>query len=244
MPKINRTPIWFIEDYFKGWNAFEIALLISAVVVPVSLGLIFSSAWIKIVASSSTLIMSLLFAKAKIEGYFVAILSITTFVIVAWGERLFGEVIIQLIFVVPMSVIGFFIWLKDIRINKSTGHRAEIVICKKSAKELSLTAVTLALLGVGFYFILQAFETQFLFVSTLSVVTALGGLYLIARKSYWGPFVFALNDIVQITLWAMVLVTTRDMGFITVLSLPSMLLLNDIYGTIKWRKMYYAQKAA
>ena len=234
----------FFENYFKGWNAFEIALLTSAIVVPITLGLIFDSAWIKIVASSSTLIMGLLFAKAKIEGYFVAVLAITTFVIVAWGERLFGEVIIQLGFVVPVSVIGFFIWLKDIRINKSTGRTAEIVICKKSAKELLLTAIALAVLGVGFYFLLQAFETQFLIVSTLSVATALGGLYFIARKSYWGPFVFALNDIVQIALWTMVLVTTGDMGFITVLALPSMLLLNDIYGTIKWRKMYNAQNTA
>ena len=218
-------------------------MLFVAVAVPLALGLIFSSSWIQIVASSSVAVVVLFFAKAKIEGYFLSLLSVTTFVIVAWDERLFGEVIIQLGIATPIMLVGFVAWLRSIKSNKEKGEAAEISICKTPVKELFIMFAVLAAASVGIYFLLRAFETEILIVSTLSVVVSLGASYLLlVRKSYYGMFGFVLTDIVQITLWSLLLASTGDLALVPMVAMSAILLVLDSYGILNWRKKYKLQQ--
>jgi len=244
MLRRRRANIWFFKNLFKGWNTFEMAMLFVAIFVPVVVGIIFDSTWLQIVASSSTAVVVLFFAKAKVEGYVISVIAISSYVIVAWGERLFGEVIIQLSISTPIVIVGFIAWLRSIKTNKDHGRPAEITIATTSIKELLIVIPILVVAGVGIYFLLLAFDTPFVLVSTISVVFSLAAAYfLLIRKSFFGTFGYVLNDVSQIILWTSVLIVTENFGILPIVIMATILLILDTYAIFTWRKMYKRQRS-
>ena len=88
---------------------------------------------------------------------------------------------------------------------------------------------------VAFYFILKAFDTANLLVSTFSITTSFGAAYLTMRRSPYYALWYAANDIVLIVLWT--LAAIKDISYISVIICFAAFLINDIYGFISWRKM-------
>jgi len=231
----------FIFDYFNSWSKFEIVLLVLAFIVPVTLGVIFQSGLIQIGASSITMIASLLFAKARIEGYLLSLVGMVLFGIVAFNNRLFGEVGTLLFFGFPMLIFGFVSWSKAFK-TETSGKSSNVTIRKSSPKEIMILVTVCGIIGVGLYFLLGAIDTNILLLSTISVVFTVFGTILMARRSHLGTLGFALNDMSNILLWLMI-VLMGDSTAIVMMVQPIMLLVNNIYGVFEWRKMLKIQES-
>ena len=93
----------------------------------------------------------------------------------------------------------------------------------------------------AYYFLLKAFNTENLYVSTFSVVISFIASYLIARRSSRGFIGFIINDITLIVLWG-IPVIQGNLTIIPVLLCPVLLLINDIYGTYNWRRIKQKQR--
>ena len=87
-----------------------------------------------------------------------------------------------------------------------------------------------AAVTAGFYFILRAFHTANLPLSTLSVTTSFLAVYLTFRRSPWYAVAYAANDLVLIGLWLLV----KDYAVAVCFAA---FFLNDGYGFIRWRQM-------
>ena len=96
-------------------------------------------------------------------------------------------------------------------------------------------AVLTVAVTVAFYFILGAFDTANLLVSTFSVTTSFSAAYLMFRRSPYYALFYAANDIVLIVLWT--LAAMKDVSYISVIMCFVTFLANDIYGFVSWRKM-------
>ena len=94
---------------------------------------------------------------------------------------------------------------------------------------------------VAFYFILKAFDTANLLISTFSITTSFGAAYLTMRRSPYYALWYAANDIVLIVLWT--LAAIEDISYVSVIICFVAFLINDIYGFINWRKMEKRQRA-
>ena len=231
----------FISSYFENWSRFECILLTLAVTVPVSLGMIFQSGFIQIGASSITMAASLLFAKARIEGYLLSLAGMVLFCIVAFNNRLFGEVGVSLFFGLPVLIAGFISWSKALK--KGTDNKpAKIQIRKTSSREIAVLALICAALGIGIYFLLESIDTNLLLLSTVSVVLTVFGTILMVRRSHLGTFGFALNDVSNIMLWLMI-VLLGDTTAIVMIVQPALLLVNNTYGVFQWRYMLKEQES-
>ena len=112
----------FISNYFCSWSILECTFLVLAFVAPVTLGVIFKSSLLQISASSVTMIASLLFAKARIEGFVVSLIGMVLFGMVAFNNRLFGEVGVLILFGLPAQIAGFISWAKALN-DKASGTR-------------------------------------------------------------------------------------------------------------------------
>ena len=110
--------------------------------------------------------------------------------------------------------------------------------CNELCGALALTA----LVTIGFYFILDHFETANIIPSTLSVTTTFIAVYLTFRRSPYFALAYAANDIVLIILWA--LAAAEDISYLSVLICFAMFLLNDLYGFTNWKRMEKWQLAA
>jgi nicotinamide riboside transporter PnuC len=86
-----------------------------------------------------------------------------------------------------------------------------------------------------FYFILDAFGTANLLVSTFSITTSFLAVYLTFRRSPYFALAYATNDVVLIILW--ILASLQTIKYLSVVVCFIAFLFNDIYGFISWQRM-------
>ena len=149
-----------------------------------------------------------------------------------------GELITYLGMTAPMALIALNSWLR----NPYQGNRAEVTVNQITPGEMDgMLALTL-LVTVGFYFILDHFETANILPSTLSVSTTFAAVYLTFRRSPYFALAYAANDVVLIVLWT--LAAMENISYLSVLICFVMFLVNDLYGFISWKRMEKRQMAA
>ena len=137
----------------------------------------------------------------------------------------------------PMAVFALISWLK----NPYNGNRSEVKVNQISKNETLIMILLALAVTHAFYFILQAFGTASLVVSTLSVTTSFLAVYLTARRSPYYALAYAANDIVLVILWSVV--ALNDPSAISTLACFAVFLAHDIYGFISWRRMEKRQSA-
>ena len=93
-----------------------------------------------------------------------------------------------------------------------------------------------------FYFILKAFDTANLIVSTISIATSFSASYLMLLRSPFYALAYGMNDVVLIVLW--VLASFEDASYIPMVACFVMFLANDIYGFYNWGRMKKRQEEA
>lgn len=151
--------------------------------------------------------------------------------IISFGFSYYGEVITYVLMTGPMAVYALISWLR----NPYKGNRAEVKVNRLSLREVIMMFVGAAAITVAFYFVLRAFGTANLLISTLSVTTSFIAVYLTARRSPYFALAYAANDVVLIILW--ILASIKNPEYISTIACFAVFLANDIYGFISWRKM-------
>lgn len=183
-------------------------------------------------AASLVGVTSLIFAaKANPVGQALMIIFSLLYGIISFGFSYYGEMITYLGMTMPMSVFSLVSWLK----NPFNGKRSEVRVNRIHRKEVLMRCVLAAVVTAGFYFILKAFGTANLRLSTLSVTTSFVAVYLTFRRSPFYAAGYAANDVVLIILW--ILAARENSGYISVAVCFGAFLVNDLYGLISWKKI-------
>src|SRR5690606_39277227 len=73
-----------------------------------------------------------LIAVGRREGYLLGLYNSLAYAILAYGNGLYGEVYLNLLFFVPTGVIGFFIWRRHTRSEEHTSElqSRENLVCR------------------------------------------------------------------------------------------------------------------
>lgn len=188
-------------------------------------------------AASLVGVTSLIFAaKANPIGQGLMIVFSLLYGIISFGFAYYGEMITYLGMTMPMSVISLISWLR----NPFNGNRSEVKVNRIHRKEVLLMCVLSLVVTAAFYFILKAFGTANLELSTLSVTTSFIAVYLTLRRSPFYAAGYAANDVVLIVLW--VLAARENSAYISVAVCFAAFLVNDLYGFISWRKIEKRQR--
>ena len=225
-----------IKKYFKDWTKFELTFLICGLAISILSSIIFKGTIIDTLYTSLYLITALLMSKGKIECYFVGFISVFFYGIVSYNQGYYGELIITIFLSFPIMVIGIISWLKN-----QDKEDDVVIVNTLPKKEIIIAFASQLILFWIYYFILKAFNTDILVISSISVVTSVLACYFEARRSELSLFCYIANDIVIITLW-IIPVIAGETALISVLVGPILLLINDIYGSYNWRKLKEVQK--
>lgn len=175
-------------------------------------------------------------SKGKVECYFVGFVSVFFYGIVSYNQGYYGELIITAFLTFPIMIIGIISWLRHQDKEEDT-----VIISSLSKKEITIALLSQLVLFWIYYFILKAFNTDLLVISTMSVVTSVLASYFEARRSELSLFCYIANDLVIITLW-LIPIISGQIELISVLVGPILLLINDIYGSYNWRRLKNQQK--
>ncbi|MCL1799032.1 MAG: nicotinamide riboside transporter PnuC [Eggerthellaceae bacterium] len=227
------------RDFLKGWNGFEKGYLLALLVLPAVFTLVFGGTLIGCLSTTLYLFWCLFLAKGKHYANVIGIFAVLLYSYVSFTVRYYGEVVISLAVLLPLIVFGLVSWLRNSRYDEDRGN--VVVVAGMDRKEVGLAAASQVVMGVGYYFVLKAFGTTFLSVSTLSIMASVLATFMLARRNRYAFHVYIFNDVVLVILWGY-MVLAGDAGYAQILLMPAMLLVNDVYATINWSRLKNAQE--
>ena len=176
-------------------------------------------------------------AKGNPMGPFLLIVFNILYGIISFGFAYYGEMITFLGMSAPMSLFSLISWLK----NPYSKGKVEVRVNRLKKKEIIFIFVLTLFMTVAFYFILKAFNTANLIMSTLSVSTSFFAVCLTFRRSVFFPLAYAVNDVVLIIMWIMAAIT--DISYVSVIVCFIVFLINDMNGFFSWLRMQKKQGA-
>ncbi|MCL2846258.1 MAG: nicotinamide riboside transporter PnuC [Firmicutes bacterium] len=220
----------FLREYSRDWRWFEYVMLALGIVVPIGLGIVVGSSVLEILASVFFITGFLLVAKTKVEGFFLAIVGYVLYIIVSFQKGLFGEVIVVGLINIPFAVIAIVSWLSG---DKKKSEELEIQNIRP--RMTTFLILSQLVMGVGYFFMLRAFGTEFLIISVLAMAANVMGDFLVARKNILGPYAYVAYDILTMTLWILVVINGATSAAVIIV-MHSLSLVNDSYGAINWTK--------
>ena len=190
------------SKYFNEWTKLEKILLFGSIVLVSLVGIIFKSDLLTTICSIVGIVTALLLAKGKNLGQIFGLLIVALYSIVSFKNGYYGEVIIYLCIMLPMYIIGIISWFRHQ--NKDTNS---VEVNRITIKEWIIVLFASIVCFIGIYFLLKAFNTNQLFISSLSVIDSLFAVYLGVRRSKYSFYFYVVNDLILILLWGIPVIT-------------------------------------
>ena len=221
----------------KDWSNFEKILLFGSIIIVSIVGIVFKSDVLTVSCSIVGIITALLLAKGKNLGQVFGLLITILYSIVSYKNKYYGEVLIYALLMLPMYVIGIFTW-----INHKSEKTDSVEINSIKKKEWIIVSVISIGVFIGIYYLLKAFNTNELIVSTLSVLASLFAVYLQIRRSKYSFGFYLINDIILMFLWG-IPVLHGNYILVPMLLNPTINFINDTYGFYNWKKTEKIQRS-
>ncbi len=226
-----------MKKFLKYFTWQEWAIWSTSVLVIILSFCIFDRVgYLSLIASLIGITGVMLCGKGNPIGQVLIIVFASLYGIISYSSKLYGEMITYVGMSAPMALLSLISWLK----NPYKGNK-EVKVNTLSKKELPIAIFLTVAVTIAFYFILKAFGTAQLLVSTISVATSFAAVYLTFRRSPYYALAYTCNDIVLIVLWS--LTTMQDISRLSVLICFVVFSVNDFYAFINWLRMKKKQEA-
>ena len=226
-----------LKKSFKSLTVFELVLwLVSCAGVLLS-SLIGDFSVLSLAAPIIGVTALIFIAKGDVLGQLLTLIFSVLYAVVSFRLRYYGEMITYLGMTAPMAALSAVAWLK----NPYERGKSEVRIARLSKTEKIAAPLLAGLVTFVFYFILKALGNASLAVSTVSVTTSFMASYLTYCRSCYYALAYAANDIVLIVLWSVA--SFSDLSYLSMVICFLMFFINDVYGFIKWRRLYKRQNA-
>ncbi|MBI9053861.1 MAG: nicotinamide mononucleotide transporter [Bacteroidales bacterium] len=220
-----------IRNFFNDWDLYEKLWLVISTILIVSLSIYWKDSPIGIIASLAGIWNVVLVAKGKILNYFFGIIAVTTYAFVAYTQKYFGEVMLNMFYFFPMQFIGFYIWRKRTSDKKTEDIKVVYMTNKQRLFWLCITAVA----TITYAYILKRLGGNLPFLDSASTVMSVIAMILMVFVFVEQWILWILVDIVSIFLWA---IAMKNGGTdIAVLIMWIAFLVNAIYGLFNWIKL-------
>lgn len=226
-----------VKNFFKRFNLFDYLLLTIGLLITIIVSIIFKGNIFAILTSLIGIVAVFLNAKGYIVGAILAIIQCLFYAVISFKNALFGEVIIYIALLIPLNIILIFQWIK----NRSVQDKMIVKINKISIKEtLFVFLFGFGVFVVG-YFILKAFNTANLILSTLSITICIVANYFNIRRVKLSFIIFVLNNIIIIVMWFVTAMQSKDLSVLPIIVCCFTNCVSNIYGYFVWTKLYSEQ---
>lgn len=234
MSKIKSSLIKF----FKSFTLFEILFISLSLLSVVVVSVIFKSDALSLAFS----IVAIIAVFALSKGVFIApiynIAMDILYCLQASRQNLYGEIILNAAILVPIQIVSMINW----GINKS--KQGEIQINSIGWKEICIVLSCAVALIVPVYFMLKAFNTNYIYLSVVTFIFPIVSNYFIFRKSILQFVSFFIQNIVLIVVWLMpIFQGNASFGMLPMALTFVIFEINNVYGFINWSKKQKEQQA-
>ncbi|MBR9703833.1 nicotinamide mononucleotide transporter [Candidatus Pacearchaeota archaeon] len=221
-----------IKDYFKQWTLFEKIWLISFTLINIYLFFAWGDTIIGLVTSLTGMVCVVLVAKGKISNYYFGIINVVLYAFIAFQSRYYGEVMLNLIYFLPMQFIGLYFWKK---FSNKTKSKDDVIVKHLSTFERLIWTLISVNVVVFYGLFLKYLGGTLPFVDSASTVLSVIAMILMVRRVTEQWILWIVIDIVSVYMWFYILL--QGGNDISMLVMWSAYLVNAIYGYFNWRKI-------
>ena len=217
----------YLQRERRGWKAWEIGWLALATAVILGLSIYWKDNWVSLTAAVTGVWCVILTGKGKRSSFILGMVNVVLYAWVAFQAKYYGEVMLNMLYYVPMNVVGWIAWKKHM--NEDTGEVKKTKLSLKgSALIYGLTAVAI----VGYGLVLKAMGGALPYIDSMSTVVSITAQILSVKRLREQWVLWIVVDIVTVIMWAVNF--ARGGETIATLAMWSVYLVNAFIMFVKW----------
>lgn len=213
-------------------NFIETFFIVSIIVLNIVIAQI-TGRWsvLPIVASITGVVCVVLGAKGHILNYLFGLIMISCYVYLSWQSRFWGEVMLNLMFYVPMQFIGFYFWRK----HSSKGDKNIVQARSLGYKESIIGAILIVVLICAYSQLLKYLDGSSPWIDSSTTILSIAAMILAVLRFREQWYMWVVVNAISIVLW----LTSKDTPEVVycMVAMWSLYLINAIYGLYKWRQL-------
>ena len=218
-----------IKRELINWKKWEVIWLLVATAVILSVSVYWKDSIVATFAALTGIWCVILTGKGKLSSFWFGSINTVLYAIIAWEAKYWGEVMLNLIYYVPMNFVGLYMWSKNM--NKET----EEVVKKRLSLKKSIMSYGLVIVGtLGYGLFLKVLNGTLPFVDSMSTVFSVFAQFLCVKRYMEQWVLWVIVDVVTVIMWIYAFVNGN--GDMATVLMWSIYLINAIFMLIKWKK--------
>lgn len=213
-----------------GWNWFELALIGIVTIIGLYFfaGAVTPAAFIlpviDLIAAFCGICSVVLCAKGKKAGFIFGLINVIGYAIIAFNNLYYGEVLLNVLFYIPINIISYVSWKKNQYVDKN-----EVIPKKLNWKQIIIGLGIIIVLTLGLHYILLAMGgAMTLLDGTTTILSIVASLLMWRRYAeQWACWIVV--DAITVIMWIIA-------GDPIMIAMWGAYLVNAFYGYYLWLK--------
>jgi nicotinamide mononucleotide transporter len=218
----------FIQNECSNWNRFEIIWLVFSTLVIIGISIKLKDNFMGITASLCAIWYSLLAGKGKLSCYFFGIINTILYGYISYKHKLFGEVMLNWGWYLPMMFVGLFCWRKNLTKN----HIIVKTDLSWTNRIVFLVASCIAI--AGYTYILQVLKGSQPWLDSTTTILSITAMILTVKRCIEQWLLWTVINMLSIYMWLKVYLVSDNE--IAILLMWILSLVNGIIFFIQWAK--------
>ncbi|MBQ4531179.1 MAG: nicotinamide mononucleotide transporter [Lachnospiraceae bacterium] len=217
------------KEELKGWKKWEVVWLVISCLAIMGLSVYWKDSVMGIISATTGVACVVCTGKGKLSAYVFGIVNILLYAIISFQAKYYGEVMLNVIYYIPMQFYGFYVWKKNM--NQET-HEVKKRRMSKKSFWLLLEIIAIATLIYGTF--LKYIGGSLSYVDALSTVVSVVAMAISVKMYLEQWILWLVVDSVTVIMWAVAFANGSDS--IATLLMWIVYLGNAIVMYIKWAK--------
>lgn len=215
------------KEFMRGYSTFDKLFMVAMLAVQIIVFCIVPDSVIGIIAGISGVISVVLCAKGKISFYFIGFVQTISYLVLAWQNCFYGEVIENVFYLVTM-IWGIFVWKKNSTVDDSGSAHVEALKFTKLQWVFSIFGTVICTVAMGYW--LTTIGSHQAYTDAATNVLAIFAQILMVNRYREQWIWWLVIDVLCLKMWFVA-------GNWSMVAMYIAWTINCIYGWYNWNKL-------
>jgi nicotinamide mononucleotide transporter len=223
---------WILKNFWNGYTTFEKLFLLFMIILQVGVFIVCPDSPLNIIAGLAGVISVVMCAKGRTMFYFIGFIQTITYLVLAWQNQFYGEVLENMFYFVTM-IWGIFVWKKN-EVKNEDG--TEDVMAKKfTTVQWVVSIIGTIIVTIIMGYILNSIGSAQAYTDAATNVMAIFAQLLMVRRYREQWIWWLVIDLFCIKMWFVA-------GNWSMVAMYIAWTANCIYGWCNWSKLNRQQE--
>lgn len=229
MTLLQKIQLFCKAEFIKNWTLTDYLWLSFCAAGITGISISLQDSFTGIIAAVTATFYTIFAGKGKISCYLFGIINTILYGYISWDAKLYGEVMLNWGWYLPMMFAGMFFWKRNINKNTESIYKSFL-----SLKERVIT-LFLTLAGIAFYaVILHKMGDRSPILDSSTTILSVTAMILTVKRCIEQWFIWTVVNVISIWMW--LLVYLKEGSSVAILLMWVMALANGIIFFIQWKK--------